>query len=70
MSNTFGDAFRQLPFAKRGPGSNFMKEFERIKRDFGSSVLCDDTFEVTLVLDGVEDSDNYDSQTGTVMFDS
>jgi len=70
MSNTFGDAFRDLPFSKRGPGSNFMKEFERIKKDFGSTSLSDDTHEVTLVMEGVEDTDNYDSATGIVMFDS
>jgi len=70
MSTTFGDAFRNLPFAKRGPGSNLMKEFECIKKDFGSNYLSGDTYEVTLVMEGVEDSGNYDSAMGMVMFDS
>lgn len=47
-----------------------MKDFELIKRDFGMSELPDDKHEVTLVMRGVEDSENYDSMTGRVMFDS
>jgi len=47
-----------------------MKDFELIKRDFGVSALPDDRYEVTLVMRGVEDSENYDSMTGKVMFDS
>ncbi|KAK6828704.1 hypothetical protein RU639_003752 [Aspergillus parasiticus] len=37
MSDRFGDAFDNLPMRRKGPGSEFMKKFEIIKRDFGSS---------------------------------
>ncbi|KAE8364462.1 hypothetical protein BDV27DRAFT_128405 [Aspergillus caelatus] len=37
MSDRFGDAFDNLPMRRKGPGSEFMKQFEIIKRDFGSS---------------------------------
>jgi hypothetical protein len=69
MSEKFGDAFRDIPFHLRAPGSQLMKDFEIIKRDFGVSALPDDRYEVTLVMRGVEDSENYDSMTGKVMFD-
>ena len=70
MSNTFGDSFRDVPFHLRAPGSQLMKDFEVIKRDFGMSAFPDDEYEVTLVMRGVEDSENYDSMTARVMFDS
>ena len=69
MSNTFGDSFRDVPFHLRAPGSQLMKEFEVIKQDFGMSAFPDDRYEVTLVMRGVEDSENYDSVTGIVKFD-
>ena len=37
MSDRFGDAFDNLPMRRKGPGSEFMKRFEIIKRDFGHS---------------------------------
>ncbi|PYI02703.1 actin-like ATPase domain-containing protein [Aspergillus sclerotiicarbonarius CBS 121057] len=37
MSNRFGDSFDLLPMKRKGPGSDFMKKFEIIKRDFGHS---------------------------------
>lgn len=37
MLDRFGDAFDNLPMRRKGPGSEFMKQFEIIKRDFGSS---------------------------------
>ncbi|KAF5861274.1 hypothetical protein ETB97_000466 [Aspergillus alliaceus] len=37
MSDRFGDAFNNLPMRRKSPGSEFMKQFETIKRDFGSS---------------------------------
>ena len=37
MSDRFGDAFDSLPMKRKGPGSEFMKNFEVIKRDFGNS---------------------------------
>lgn len=37
LSKRFGNAFDSLPLRKRGPGSNLMKAFEQVKRDFGYS---------------------------------
>ncbi|RAL02598.1 uncharacterized protein BO80DRAFT_492317 [Aspergillus ibericus CBS 121593] len=37
MPKRFGDAFDLLPMKRKGPGSDFMKKFEIIKRDFGYS---------------------------------
>ncbi|RHZ47431.1 Hsp70 family protein [Aspergillus thermomutatus] len=37
MSQRFGEAFDNLPMRMKGPGSQFMKAFESIKRDFGYS---------------------------------
>ncbi|KAL4806050.1 actin-like ATPase domain-containing protein [Aspergillus unguis] len=37
MSDRFGDDFTELPSKRRSPGSEFMKKFEIIKRDFGAS---------------------------------
>lgn len=37
MSERFGDAFDSLPLKRKGPGSDFMRRFEAIKRDFGNS---------------------------------
>jgi hypothetical protein len=68
MSSTFGEKFDSLPFAVRGPGSRFMKEFELIKRDFGTSSRLHDTFEVQLGMDGLEESENYDPDMRNVMF--
>ncbi|KAL3478805.1 hypothetical protein BJX99DRAFT_223928 [Aspergillus californicus] len=37
MSDRFGEAFDNLPLKRKSPGSEFMKKFEVIKRDFGHS---------------------------------
>ncbi len=68
MSNKFGRAFERLAFEKKAPGSKLMKEFECIKRDFESSEVAD--FEVSFVMEDVEDSENYDSVECLVKFTS
>lgn len=47
MSKRFGAAFDNLPIKRKSPGSDFMKKFEIIKRDFGHSDE-DTTFELPL----------------------
>jgi hypothetical protein len=37
MSERFGNAFDEVPLKRKGPGSEFMKKFEHVKRDFGFS---------------------------------
>lgn len=47
MLKRFGDAFRDLPLKLKGPGSNFMSAFDRIKQDFGSSNV-EESYELPL----------------------
>jgi hypothetical protein len=47
MSDRFGDAFDNILTKRKSPGSDFMKKFEIIKRDFGNSDE-DSTFELPL----------------------
>ncbi|KAL4919680.1 hypothetical protein BDW62DRAFT_199691 [Aspergillus aurantiobrunneus] len=47
MSRRFGDAFDSLPMKRKSPGSEFMRKFEIIKRDFGHSDE-ETTFELPL----------------------
>jgi hypothetical protein len=47
MSDRFGHAFDNLLTKRKSPGSDFMKKFEIIKRDFGTSDE-DTTFELPL----------------------
>jgi hypothetical protein len=68
MSSTFGTVFDNLPFGLKGPGSRFMKEFEIVKRDFGSNSRHDETFEIPLAMRGVEESVNYEPEEGNVRF--
>ncbi|KAF3480439.1 heat shock 70 kDa protein 12A [Arthroderma uncinatum] len=48
MLERFGDAFRDLPLKTKGPGSDFMDEFEKIKHDFGYSESGDENYELPL----------------------
>jgi molecular chaperone DnaK (HSP70) len=66
MSNTFGEAFENVPFDRKGPGSKFMREFETSKKEFGSGGEGDD-YEVTLPMQGLDDHENYESDTSTVI---
>lgn len=49
MEISFGLAFTTLPFADRGPSSQFMKEFEAAKRAFDGDQSK--FYEVTLKMD-------------------
>jgi hypothetical protein len=46
MTRQFGTAYTSLDMKKRGPGSNFMRNFEVVKRNFGDSDHDRDTFEI------------------------
>lgn len=70
MAVTFGDSFTNIPFEKRGPGSPFMQEFECCKRDFGGDQGLTAEHQVTLAMEGVEESLNYDADEGKVKFTS
>ncbi|KAK2850556.1 hypothetical protein FQN49_005545 [Arthroderma sp. PD_2] len=48
MSERFGEAFDKLPPKKKGPGSEFMKKFEIIKKDFGYKLLEEEVHEIPL----------------------
>lgn len=47
MSERFGDEFDRLPMRRKCPGSDFMRRFEIIKKDFGHSDE-ETTFELPL----------------------
>ncbi|KAE8396111.1 hypothetical protein BDV23DRAFT_144350 [Aspergillus alliaceus] len=70
MSDRFGDAFNNLPMRRKSPGSEFMKQFETIKRDFGSSDEST-TFELPLNMT-VSDPDpkHFDNEERMVIISS
>lgn len=61
MARQFGEAFENVPWAQKGPGSKFMACFEGLKRDFG---LKDDNEvrELGPINLGLEDSEHYDEE--------
>ncbi|DAA75364.1 TPA_exp: HSP70 family protein [Trichophyton benhamiae CBS 112371] len=48
MSRRFGKAFDMLPAKKKGPGSEFMRKFEIVKKDFGFNIDEDKIYELPL----------------------
>ncbi|EGD88095.2 uncharacterized protein TERG_04346 [Trichophyton rubrum CBS 118892] len=48
MSRRFGKAFDMLPAKKKGPGSEYMRKFEIIKKDFGFNIEEDKIYELPL----------------------
>lgn len=68
MHQRFGDAFTSLPYHKTGPGSDFMKSLEEIKRNF-SHEDNDEIFELPLkmkLLDETEHGVFYNFEEDTV----
>lgn len=67
MSKRFGDAFDELSMKKKGPGSDFMGHFERLKKDFGVDTI-DTTYEMTLNMRSSDfDPKYYDDADGVVL---
>lgn len=67
MSERFGPAFDAIPAKKKGPGSNFMRHFEVLKRDFGHDSE-DTTHELELSMRSSQvDPRYYDEDEGTVI---
>lgn len=60
MKETFGGAYTELGWEKRGPGSPLMKAFEGHKKDFGTSATSVTFYEMPLVMQGVPESRYYD----------
>ncbi|KAL4933394.1 Hsp70 family protein [Aspergillus undulatus] len=70
MSERFGEAFDDLPIKRKSPGSGFMRAFESIKRDFGSSDE-ENTFELPLNITLVDpDPKYYDEEERMVIVSS
>lgn len=68
MHQRFGEAFTSLPYHKTGPGSEFMKSLEEIKRNF-SHENGDEIFELPLkmkLLDETEHTAFYNFEEDTV----
>ncbi|KAE8370730.1 actin-like ATPase domain-containing protein [Aspergillus caelatus] len=70
MSDRFGDAFNNLPMKRKSPGSEFMKQFETVKRDFGSSDELT-TFELPLNMTvSNADPEHFDEEERIVIISS
>ncbi|EEP81902.1 conserved hypothetical protein [Uncinocarpus reesii 1704] len=59
MSERFGDAFKNLPLKRRGPGSDFMRAFEQIKEDLASSDYREEVYELPLDMSLAEPDPRY-----------
>jgi molecular chaperone DnaK (HSP70) len=68
LCSHFGVDFYTLEFKKKGPGSRLMKEFEAIKRDFGSNRSSQNEYRVPLVMREVRNSRFYDEDEHMVIF--
>jgi hypothetical protein len=67
MSDRFGDVFDNLPTKRKSPGSEFMKRFEIIKRDFRNSDE-ETTFELPLNMTVANpDSEFFDEEERLVL---
>lgn len=53
MKERFGAAFTEIPKSKRAPGSQFMDEFEKVKKTFNGDLHA--FFEVPLEMDAKMD---------------
>ncbi|GFF46529.1 heat shock 70 kDa protein 12A [Aspergillus udagawae] len=70
MSDRFGNAFDNLPTKRKSPGSEFMKRFEIIKRDFGNSDE-ETTFELPLNMNVANpDPEFFDEEERLVLISS
>jgi hypothetical protein len=66
MNEKFGSNFRTgVKPEKKAPGSKFMREFETAKRDFGPR-NAGQSFEMSLVIPGAEDSKYYNVEESVV----
>ncbi|EFR01012.1 hypothetical protein MGYG_04014 [Nannizzia gypsea CBS 118893] len=71
MSRRFGKAFNMLPSKKKGPGSEFMRKFEMIKKDFGYNMEEDRIHELPLNMIANEvKSEYFDAEERLVMLSS
>jgi hypothetical protein len=61
LSQRFGEAFKKVLWAQKGPGSKFMTCFEGIKRDFGIKDDYDER-ELGPINLGLPDSKFYDEE--------
>jgi hypothetical protein len=71
MRTRFGNAFNDIPQRRKGPGSEFMASFEKVKQNFGAAGFGtseDEFFEVhPLNLEGVFDPEHYDEDEAAVI---
>ena len=66
LARRFGRAFEMEPEVFKSPKSRLMQEFEKVKRNFGST--DDDCFEVSGInLRGEFSEEHYDSSEGAVL---
>ncbi|KAL2164318.1 hypothetical protein VTH06DRAFT_3534 [Thermothelomyces fergusii] len=66
MEERFGSAFENVPLRRRGPGSEFMASFEKVKQSFG--VSDDVSYEVYPIdMQGTFDDEHYDPEEAAVI---
>ncbi|EGD99513.1 hypothetical protein TESG_06780 [Trichophyton tonsurans CBS 112818] len=71
MSRRFGKAFDMLPAKKKGPGSEFMRKFEIVKKDFGFNIEEDKIYELPLnIRAGKVKSEYFDDEERLVLLSS
>ena len=66
MSSKFLGHFERLGHEKKGPGSRFMMDFERIKQGFEGDASQQEKYEITLNMPGLEHYD-YDAENRTII---
>lgn len=66
MSERFGVMFDAVPLSQKGPGSRFMREFEKVKRSFGANEDMS-TREISPLTMKIEDSEYYDLEERAVL---
>ncbi|KAL2181474.1 uncharacterized protein P884DRAFT_281709 [Thermothelomyces heterothallicus CBS 202.75] len=66
MAERFGSAFEDVPLRRRGPGSEFMASFEKVKQSFGISENV--SFEIYPIhMQGEFDEEHYDPEEAAVI---
>lgn len=61
MTERFGDAFTSIPAKRKGPKSDFMEAFEKVKRDFTGKANDSSEYWLPLRLPRAEDNESYES---------
>jgi hypothetical protein len=67
MEKHFGSSYTNLPWERRGPGSEFMRKFEGYKKDVDGIIDTSRTYELPLVMREEPKSQHYDPDSFEVI---